>query len=198
MPVFFEPVSAAKAVRAAPSLHRIAFLTPNTAELAALAAEVRKRGRSPPGIPCSSAAAPSGGAAIRQQHARRVPHMPPAAPASGGQSGPTPASAQAGERPGSWAWQRGAVPAAECAELAGRLAAAGPDLVAVLAAGAGHVLLTLGALGAAVCRLGAGWHLHTVVRPQELVHRLSSASLVEPATASLACRAQWLRRGCGG
>lgn len=156
VPVFFEPVSAAKAVRAAPSLHGIAFLTPNAAELAALAAEVRKRGRSHPETPGSSTAAPPRGAAIGQQHARREPHVPPAAPADGGQPGRTPASPQAAERPGSWAWQRGAVPAAECAEVAAKLAAAGPDLVAVLAAGAGHVLLTLGALGAVVCRLGAG------------------------------------------
>ena len=158
VPVFFEPVSAAKAVRAAPSLHRVAFLTPNAAELAALAAEVRKRDSSPPAGPGSSAAAPSGGGAIRRQHARRVPHGPPAAPAAGGQPGVGPP--EAGEGPGGWAWQRGAVPAADCAEVAARLAAAGPDLVTVLAAGAGRVLLTLGALGAAACRLGAGWQHH--------------------------------------
>ena len=170
VPVFFEPVSAAKAMRAAPSLHSIAFLSPNMAELAALAAEVRKRGRSPPGTPSSSAAAPPGGGAVGQQHAGRMPHVPPAAPADGGQPGRTPAPAQAGERPGSWAWQRGAVPAAECAEVAARLAAAGPDLVAVLAAGAGHVLLTLGALGAVVCRFGASWQLLMIFRFQKLMH----------------------------
>ncbi|KAK9821751.1 hypothetical protein WJX81_002966 [Elliptochloris bilobata] len=86
VPVFFEPVSAAKAVRAVPSLRHITFLSPNGDELAALAAEVRRHGYR--------------------------------------------------------------------AEVAGRLAAAGPDLVAVLSAGAGHVLLTLGALGAALCRMG--------------------------------------------
>lgn len=198
MPVFFEPVSAAKAVRAAPSLHGIAFLTPNPAELAALAAEVRKIGHSNPGTPGSSAAAPPRGGVTGQRHARRVSHVPPAAPADGCQPGRTPAPARAGERPGSWAWHRGAVPAAECAELAASLAAAGPDLVAVLAAGAGHVLLTLGSLGAVVCRLGAGWRLLIIFYHQELMHSCSSVNQVEIATASPLRRAQWLRGGCAG
>lgn len=130
VPVFFEPVSAAKAVRAARMLHRISFLSPNAAELAALAAEVRQFSA------CATPAAPTA-AAGRSQPAER------SSACEGrweGQSG--------------WVLQKGAALSADRADAAARLVAAAPDLQAVLAAGAAHVLLTLGAMGAALCRQG--------------------------------------------
>jgi len=117
VPVVFEPVSAAKAARAARALHCIDILTPNAAELAALAAEVRRVG--------ALARARSGGGTRAAGAARASP-----APVAG------------------------AAPAGREAAAAA-LAAALPDLQAVLGAGAAHVLLTLGPLGAALCRLGA-------------------------------------------
>jgi len=129
VPVVFEPVSAAKAARAARALHCIDILTPNAAELAALAAEVR-RGR--------GGALAAGGAS-------------PAPAAGGAPSGPVAGS--------------GGAPAGREAAAAA-LAAALPDLQAVLGAGAAHVLLTLGPLGAALCRLGARlWSCRAVAWP---------------------------------
>ncbi len=129
VPVVFEPVSAAKAARAARALHCIDILTPNAAELAALAAEVRRGG---------GGALAAGGAS-------------PAPAAGGAPSGPVAGS--------------GGAPAGREAAAAA-LAAALPDLQAVLGAGAAHVLLTLGPLGAALCRLGARlWSCRAVAWP---------------------------------
>ena len=137
VPVFFEPVSAAKAVRAARMLHRISFLSPNAAELATLAAEVRHFSA------CATRAQPT---------------------AAAGRSQPTERSSAFEERwegQSGWVLQKGAPLSADRADAAARLMAAAPDLQAVLAAGAAHVLLTLGAMGAALCRQGVrsgAWH----------------------------------------
>ncbi len=157
VPVVFEPVSAAKAARAARALHCIDILTPNAAELAALAAEVR-RGRGGALAAGGASPAPAAGGA---------PSGPVAGSGGGGAlaaGGASPAPAAGGAPSGPVAGSGGAPAGREAAAAA--LAAALPDLQAVLGAGAAHVLLTLGPLGAALCRLGARlWSCRAVAWP---------------------------------
>ncbi|KAI3426112.1 hypothetical protein D9Q98_008491 [Chlorella vulgaris] len=155
VPVWFEPVSAPKSVRAAALLHRISFVSPNRQELAAMAAAVRQRQqqhtdrqpctcRQQPCLcglqssisgeqccTCSQQCSCTAGSCRGSQCAGSCCRTP----AYEGQ----PASSGAGAEPG--------------AQLEDLLRSMLPDIAAVLGAGVQHVVLTLGPDGAALCRL---------------------------------------------
>lgn len=128
MPVWFEPVSAPKAVRAARLLSLLDFVSPNEAELAAMAAAVRRQ---------------AGSGQRQQQQGQQqqsaggssCPRPPGGKPAGTSAAGPQSARAAAAE-----------------AALRPLL----PDLATLLQAGVRHVVLTLGADGAALCTLAPG------------------------------------------
>lgn len=111
MPVWFEPVSVPKSVRATRLLSLLSYVSPNERELAAMAAAARQQ------------RGPAGG--DWQQLSAAAAHAT------------YPAAA-----------------AADPAEAAVRSML--PDIATLLLAGVQHVVLTLGADGAALCTLAAG------------------------------------------
>ena len=110
VPVWFEPVSVPKSVRATGLLSLLSYVSPNERELAAMAAAARQQ------------RGPAGG---DWQQLSAAAHAP------------SPAAA-----------------AADPAEAAVRSML--PDIATLLLAGVQHVVLTLGADGAALCTLAAG------------------------------------------
>lgn len=114
VPVWFEPVSVPKSVRATSLLPLLTYVSPNEAELAAMAAAARKLQPQRP----------------RQQRCQRCQEAGTA----------TAAASAAAQATGPEAAVRGMA----------------PDVGTLLQAGVRHVVLTLGAHGAALCTLAPG------------------------------------------
>ena len=139
-PVWFEPVSAPKSTRATALLSLLSFISPNEQELAAMAAAVRQQGgprqqqEQPPGCAaqCSCPSCSPGSCTCNSGASSCT-----CCCSRGAQQGPAAAEAAAG----------GAGP--EAALLAGMA----PDIATLLLAGLRHIVLTLGASGAALCTL---------------------------------------------
>lgn len=125
MPVWFEPVSVPKSVRATRLLSLLDYVSPNERELAAMAAAARQQEQQ-----------------RQQQQQQRV-----------GGAGSSDEQRH-GSAPATHTAAAAALPAAATAEAA--LRSMLPDIVTLLRAGVRHVVLTLGADGAALCTLAAG------------------------------------------
>ncbi|PSC67542.1 pseudouridine kinase isoform X1 [Micractinium conductrix] len=153
VPIWFEPVSVPKSERAVALLPALAYISPNEKELAAMAAAARRRqqqaqagkqrgqgsgggGGGGGGRSCCGGCAGCCCTAGRPAAARQ--------PAAG-----SAAAAAAGS-----ATATGATAAAAGAEA--QLRSQLPDLATLLLAGVRHVVLTLGADGAALCSLSPG------------------------------------------
>lgn len=124
VPLWFEPVSVPKAVRATGALHRLHYVSPNAEELVAMAGAVRSVSGMPP-LPEPGLATTSDAGDRNGEGQPRLPE------ASGSGRGCDDAVAEVRRRVG---------------ELA-------PHLCTVLGAGVRNVVLTLGCLGAAWCTL---------------------------------------------
>ena len=139
--IWFEPVSAPKSVRAVGVLAQLDFISPNAAELVAMAEALWQRQEGQQDR-CQN------GGHRKQWPAGSSELGGPASQAcgsssSGGGGGSTLSSSTQGQ-PG-----EGAAPTTQIQALL-------PHVRALLAAGVGHIVLTLGAVGAALCRLDPG------------------------------------------
>lgn len=182
VPIWYEPVSAPKAVRAASALHMMDYISPNASELVSLAKALDTASRQQPrqtygaaqqGTPQHRASMASSTAAdCSHNSSSESQHLPSCMPipamrqhgADAELRGQHAASDTSTRRP---QWIR--PPSAEDSAgmgASGRLGGAGtaaearnavkrlrPHLCAVLCAGVKRVVLTLGRLGAALCTL---------------------------------------------
>lgn len=129
MPVWFEPVSVPKSTRATALLSQLTYISPNKMELAAMAEAARQH--------------------QQQLHEVAVQASSYDLRKLTGSSGSAAASSQG--------WAHAAAPTATVtgtaeAALHGML----PDIATLLLAGVHHIVLTLGADGAALCTLAPG------------------------------------------
>eukprot|EP00887_Chlorella_sp_A99_P004169 scaffold23.g4169.t1 len=139
--IWFEPVSVPKSVRATTVLSSLAYISPNAAELVAMADAARE---------------------VQQQNSRRNALQQQATSSSG----PGPCSAGSGA-------SAGGLPGPAAAAEVRRLL---PHICTLLRAGVGHIALTLGANGAAMCwQHGGTVHVTLVPALPAAVVNLSGA-----------------------
>lgn len=163
MPVWFEPVSVPKSTRAGSLLGCITYASPNEKELAAMAAAARRQQQRPREQPCRCESGCSCGGAGSGGGGRCTCGCASCGTACNSCCCKTPccgsgcSCSAAGRDVAQIGSGRGATPGAPAA-LPAEAAVRGmlPDIATLLEAGLRHLVLTLGAEGAALCTLAPG------------------------------------------